>query len=156
MPSIRSLAAKLRTDYPALVFQESDIFEWSPPTKTISYDPHDSLATSRLLHELGHAKLQHTAYNRDIELIAHERDAWRHAKTILAPTYNVVIKDETIEDDMDTYRDWMHARSTCPHCGANGIQTDTRTYRCAVCRRTWQVNDARQNRLYRRLLPTRK
>lgn len=155
MPSIRSLLAKLQTDYPSISFREDTLFEWSPSTKTLSYDPSDPFAIARLLHEAGHIELAHTSYERDIELIAHERDAWHQAKTIIAPRYGITIDTEVIEGDMDTYRDWLHARSTCPDCEANGLQTDKQQYTCVVCRKVWQVNEARQNRLYRRLVSTK-
>ncbi|MGK2896307.1 MAG: hypothetical protein ACSLEY_01770 [Candidatus Saccharimonadales bacterium] len=151
MPSIPSLIAKLQADYPNISFQDGQLFEWSPSASTITYDPLDPLAISRLLHEVGHAELAHSSYERDIELIAHERDAWHQAKTVLAPRYGLAIDIDIVEDDMDSYRDWMHARSTCPHCEANGIQTDGQLYACVVCRNTWHVNEARQSRLYRRL-----
>lgn len=96
-----------------------------------------------LLHELAHAVLKHADYTRDIELIEMERDAWDHARTVLAPRYSVPIDDAIIEDSLDTYRDWLHARSTCPDCQAIGIQIKLHHYRCLACGAQWKVNDAR-------------
>lgn len=149
MPSTPSLLEQILRDHPQITFTVHDDFEWSPSSRTIFYDPNDSLWEARLLHELGHAELSHTSYNRDIELIAHERDAWQQAKTILAPHYNITIDADTIEHDMDTYRDWMHARSTCPKCSATGLQTKDQEYTCVVCRNTWRVNEARTCQLRR-------
>ncbi len=151
MPSITSLLEALRHDYPDITLEEGVAFEWSPRDRIITYDTGSSTAVEQLLHELAHAELGHMSYERDIELIAHERDAWHRAKTTLASRYNVVIADDIIDDNMDTYRDWMHSRSVCPRCEANGLQTGAHTYTCVMCRSTWEVNDARQSRLYRRI-----
>lgn len=96
-----------------------------------------------LLHELAHAILDHKTYARDIELIELERDAWTHAQATLAPTYNIAIGTNQIEDALDTYRDWLHARSTCPNCQATGVQTERNAYKCLACLSKWRVNDAR-------------
>ncbi len=142
MPSITSLKTQLHTAYPYFTLVESTDFEWSPSTNTISYAPKGSHAVDRLLHEYSHAILGHSAYTRDIELLGLERDAWHYATTVLAPKYGVKMTPEVAQDDMDTYRDWLHARSTCPKCASVGMQSATTTYRCLVCRHTWRVNKA--------------
>lgn len=149
MPSMSTLLDRLRADYPAVQFHADDHFEWQPGSQTILYDETDPEYESHLLHELGHATLEHSKYSRDIDLIAMERDAWQKAVLEFGPRYNVSIPSETIHHDMDTYRDWLHQRSTCPHCGSNGIQTKKKTYTCVTCRETWQVNEARTCRLQR-------
>lgn len=105
-----------------------------------------------LLHELSHAVLGHFSYERDIELIGKEVEAWRHARDSLAPKYKLSIPDEAIDDELETYREWLHARSSCPDCNLNGIQTETDTYRCLNCRAVWKANDARNCELRRRIL----
>lgn len=147
-PSITSLAAKLQAEYPAYHFVEGREFRWSPQEKTIFYDG-SSDDLSSLLHELAHAILGHSDYLRDIELIAMERAAWEYAANSLAPHHNASITPDTIEDALDTYRDWLHARSTCPHCGATGVQIKDHLYRCITCFTQWRVNDARSCALRR-------
>lgn len=142
MPSITSLANKLQTDFPAFAFTASDEFHWSPIEKAIFYDA-KSADTPALLHELAHALLGHETYTRDLYLIGFERDAWKYATKELAPTYKVAINEEEVEDALDTYRDWLHARSICPGCHATGIQTKKNEYKCIICRTKWRVNDAR-------------
>ena len=142
MPSITSLATSLRQNYPALTFTASDTFRWSPQERTIFYDT-DSPDSASLLHELGHAQLNHTTYTKDIELIEMERDAWDYAVQSLAVKYNVIVTDDGVQNALDTYRDWLHARSTCPQCKATGVQTKKNTYRCVTCDTHWRVNDAR-------------
>lgn len=149
MPSTSSLLDLLHTEYPKLTFKAGERFEWQPSESTIVYDPDDPLLDSRLLHEVGHAKLGHSTYERDIDLIAMERDAWQAARMELGPKFGVAIPGETIHHDMDTYRDWLHERSTCPHCGSNGIQIKKHEYKCVTCLKTWRVNEARSCQLRR-------
>ncbi len=143
MPSTNLLLERLQTDYPNFHFKESAAFEWQPDTKTIHYSPLDEHFDARLLHEVSHAVLKHSRYSRDIDLIAMERDAWQHAMLTLAPLYDTHIKADDIHEDMDTYREWLHARSTCPKCEANGLQLKKYQYRCLVCAHRWKVNEAR-------------
>lgn len=153
MPStLSSLLTRLKADYPDITFDESDDFLWSPSEKTIYYHPYDPHAVPLLLHELAHATLGHTSYHRDIELIAIERAAWDEAKVNLAPAYGVAIDDDFAEETLDTYRDWLHSRSTCPHCKATGLQTKQREYTCLACQHKWRVNEARICALRRYLI----
>ena len=142
MHSITSLTAKLRKDYPKIVFVEADVFRWSPTDRTITY-PKDTADVASLLHELSHAILGHESYKKDISLLEMEREAWRHAKEVTAPTYGVAITDSITDEALDSYRDWLHARSICPTCQATGIQTEKDEYRCLACRTKWRVNEAR-------------
>lgn len=142
MPSTILLASSLATDFPTFQFHVSDEFRWSPDDMTIFYDG-QSTDVASLLHELSHAVLGHKEYKKDIELIELEQAAWTHAVRELAQLYNVDITDDEIQDSLDTYRDWLHARSTCPHCKATGIQTRKSEYKCFVCGTKWRANEAR-------------
>ncbi len=142
MRSITSLAIKLRADFTKFQFSSSDEFRWSPSELTIFYDKTSSDCAS-LLHELAHAVLDHRTYAKDIELIERERDAWAYARHTLAPIYNIQIDEDIVEDSLDTYRNWLHARSTCPECQATGLQTKNNEYKCLVCFTKWHSNDAR-------------
>jgi hypothetical protein len=142
MPSTISLATKLRADFPAFTLTAGEGFLWSPSDKVITYDQtSDDMAS--LLHEVSHAVLDHAQYSKDIELIEMERDAWNHAVKILAARYQVHIHDNTVQAALDTYRDWLHARSTCPKCQATGLQTKKNQYKCIACTANWRVNEAR-------------
>lgn len=144
MPSTNQpLLEKIERDNPELTFEPGEGFEWNPSTKTISYDLSDPHFDARLLHEISHALLDHHRYTRDIDLIAMERDAWRHARMELGPRYAVLVDGDIIHHDMDTYRDWLHERSTCPKCGSIGLETKKHTYRCLTCGHVWRVNEAR-------------
>ncbi len=150
MLSISSILDRLRCDFPYITFRESNEFRWSPQDEAIFYNAEES--PSLLLHELGHALLKHKEFRRDIELIALERDAWQVAVRDLSPRYALPIKKDEIEDALDTYRDWLHARSSCPHCRSTGVQTAKMAYSCLTCPATWRVNDARICSLRRFLL----
>lgn len=153
MPSTSPLLNQLAKDFPNVTFHSGEQFEWQPETQSVTYSLTDPAFNARLLHEVGHSQLEHISYTRDIDLIAMERDAWQQARTALAPRYNIEISSEEIDADMDTYRDWLHERSTCPHCESNGIQTGQKEYTCVTCRKKWHVNEARTCSLRRYKVP---
>jgi hypothetical protein len=149
MQSTRSLAKQLAQDFPELHFVAGDVTMWDPLAGTIRYSPDGTLA--ELLHELGHGTLGHTDYRRDIALLGYERDAWKKAVS-LAADYQIEINDEVIQNHLDTYRSWLHARSVCPACQLNGVQITDTTYRCIDCQTEWSVNEARTCALRRRTI----
>ena len=142
MPSTISILKQLKNDYPKFSFAKDDKFQWSSSENTIYYDPSATNQAIFLLHELSHAILGHSSYDQDIQLLSMERQAWDHT-TSLAPTYNVIIDDEIVQSNLDSYRDWLHSRSTCPKCSANGLQIDKSIYKCPACAHSWQVNEAK-------------
>lgn len=146
--AFNSLLQKLEADFPDINFETSDEFRWSPSAHTVYYSS-ENPDTATLLHETAHALLDHTGYEHDIDLIHLERDAWN--KTVeLGKKYELSIDTETVETALDTYRDWLHARSLCPSCHQNGVQTAENAYTCVICGQKWTVNDARSCGLKRR------
>ena len=138
--AFNNLLQKLRATYPSVTFEAGDDFRWASSSHTVYYKPSGDIVT--LLHETAHAVLDHTGYEHDIDLIHLEREAWN--KTLeLSKKYSVDIDSETVENALDTYRDWLHARSLCPSCRQNGVQTAENTYSCVICGQKWTVNDAR-------------
>lgn len=137
-----SLIHKLKTTYPDIHFVESEQFSWSPAKQTVLYNRRLPNAPLLLLHELSHALLDHRDYRRDIELIAMETAAWEKAKEY-AEEFNIRVYEVVIQDHLDTYREWLHARSSCPNCSANGYQSEVLQYECPACSHTWKVNEAR-------------
>lgn len=150
MPS--PILSKIKEDFPEINFVSGKVFAWSPNSATITYvssgSPDD---TAQLLHELAHALLNHSDYQRDINLIDMERSAWECAVRELAPQYGVDIKmvDDVVQDSLDSYRQWLHARSSCPNCQAVGIEYRKHQYRCLQCHSKWRVNEARNCELRR-------
>ena len=147
MAKISWLISKLGSNHPPtgdtpLRFMTAESFGWNATERTISYVPDAPDAPALLLHELGHALLGHDHFQDDIHLLAMERAAWDKACE-LAAQYDMTISDNVVEDALDTYRDWLHARSLCPHCNATGVQTATQHYQGLACHHTWHVNEAR-------------
>ena len=142
MQSTTSLISQLKTSYPDFSFKKADHFLWSSSEQTIYYISNNHNDSAFLLHELSHAILNHSNYSHDVELIAMESKAWDKAID-LGNKYNVQIDGSIIQSTLDTYRDWLHRRSSCPACTATGIQTGGNSYKCLACNNKWQVNEAR-------------
>jgi hypothetical protein len=148
---MESIINTIIAEYPQLTFTESSLHSWSPKQQRITYYiDHSEESVWATLHEIGHATLQHTSYRTDISLLHMEVDAWRQA-LVLAAEHHIVITSEHIESCIDTYRDWLHKRSTCPTCDRHGIQDLTGTYTCINCAAAWQVSSDRFCRPYRLL-----
>lgn len=143
MPSIASLLARLTTDFPEITFTSAETFAWSPDERTVFYHPGEENATALLLHELSHGILNHRTYKKDVELLQMEAAAWDQA-VALADTYDAAFSDDTVMQHLDSYREWLHARSSCPACGATGYQAKGSTYECVACGQSWRVNEARR------------
>lgn len=148
--SISKLLPHLMSDYPTIQFVAHHECKWSPRLQTVYYDPLDPFVSERVLHEVAHSILGHREYQRGIDLLAIERDAWHYAKTKLGPKYTIPISDSLIQDDLDTYREWLHARSLCPGCSSTGIETAKQTYHCPVCSERWTANTAITRQLKRK------
>lgn len=140
MRTTSSLVQHLASTYPDFVFAESAQAHWSPTEQIVYYNSAESHAQWIILHETAHALLGHRDYSRDIELLAIERDAWQYATEHLAPMLNISIDKDFIETHLDTYRDWIHAKSTCPNCQSTGIEQAKHSYLCIHCNHTWHVN----------------
>lgn len=147
--SMPLLIQKLKAAHPDLSFIEADQFSWSPNNRTVYYTLDTPNAEALLLHELSHALLGHRSYERDVELVSMETAAWEKASDYLKANaihfagIPLNLSEAVIQDHLDTYRDWLHARSTCPNCSANGYQTDVLKYTCPACSHSWKVNEAR-------------
>lgn len=144
---------QLRRDFPEFAFRAGRRDHWSPKTNTITYKSGTAIKDIQysILHELAHAKLNHTDYRSDFELLKMESQAWELAAKI-GRKYGIKIDNKHIQNCLDTYRDWLHARSRCPACGMNVLQKDPHHYRCFNCQTEWQVTSGRFVRPYRRTL----
>src|SRR4051794_24038476 len=100
---MRQLLSKLETLYPKLRFKAGEQFCWSPETGEIIYKAvsQGERAIWSLLHETGHALLDHTAYKADFELIQLEVAAWERARE-LATDLDITIDEDHIQDCLDT------------------------------------------------------
>ena len=149
---MNELLANLKKSYPAISFVPGQVFSWSPKTKQVIYKlvySDNEVASWSLLHEVGHALLDHVDYFSDFQLLLIEVSAWEKAK-ILAEEFNINIDESHIQDCLDTYRDWLYQRSTCPACTNCSLQINSKTYQCFNCGTVWRVSASRMCRPYRR------
>ncbi len=150
---MNAVLKQLKTTFPNLSFQPGNRFTWSPKTGQIIYKEDylasDNIAIWSLLHEVGHALLAHQSYESDFELLSLEVAAWQKAQE-LAPKFGQVIDEDHLQDCLDTYRDWLYQRSTCPTCTSCSLQLDSKTYCCFNCGGSWRVSSSRLCRPYRR------
>lgn len=86
----------------------------------------------QLLHEVGHAILQHKDFRTDVERLKMERAAWEQAR-ILCGRYHIHYDEDLVEAALDSYRDWLHQKSTCPECGLTRYQSRDGKYHCPGC-----------------------
>jgi hypothetical protein len=148
---MQTLLPKLRAAFPDLLYSAGNQFCWSPESREIVYIENaiGPKAAWSLLHETGHALLEHTTYKADFELLKLEIAAWSKAKD-LAKDLGIIIDNDHIEDCLDTYRDWLYKRSICPKCTTKCLQQDDYVhYRCFNCRAVWRVSTSRFCRAYR-------
>jgi hypothetical protein len=148
---MEKLIAKLQASFPALSFTPGRQFCWSPETGEIFYkaSAKSKQAAWSLLHETGHALLEHASYKADFELLRLEIAAWERARQ-LAQSLDIKISEDHIQDCLDTYRDWLYKRSICPACSTKCLQQgDFVHYRCFNCHTTWRVTASRFCRAYR-------
>src|SRR5258708_7376579 len=122
--SLSALLGDIRADYPAIQLVEGPQFSWHAERQCLAYKVAGKDSAQNifsLLHELGHAVLNHKDYTYDIELLQLEVAAWEKARK-LADQYGVELDEGYIQDCLDTYRDWLHLRATCPTCFARSLQ----------------------------------
>lgn len=149
-PSMQSLLTELQKLLPETNFEAGETFFWSPVNNSVTYKSESTTQNHQwaLLHEAAHALLGHSQYKYDVELLLLEVEAWHKAKE-LGQKLNLSIDEEHVQDCLDTYRDWLHQRSTCPRCSTVSLQVSPQEYRCHNCFATWGVSNSRFCRPYR-------
>jgi hypothetical protein len=149
---MQELLDRLSMDYPGITFIPGDTFFWSPKKRSVTYaggSTQPDISKWSLLHEVSHGILGHETYSSDFELMQLEVEAWQYARK-LGRKYGIRIDLEHVQDCLDTYRDWLHGRASCPTCGTVSTQKNESTYECFNCRTTWHVSTSRFCRPYRR------
>lgn len=151
LPVFDQILARIRIDYPQTAFVEGPRFTWDPRARQILYQKkpdNNAHAIFSILHELGHAILQHKDYINDINLLQLETEAWSEAR-LMAEHYDIELDEHHIEDCLDSYRDWLHLRATCPNCFTRALQASRDRYDCFNCQSSWKVTSSRLCRSYR-------
>ena len=122
---------QLKGDFPNLRFINGAKFAFRPP-RTIVLGPPEPFSELLALHEVSHAVLEHKTFKMDVERLKMESIAWEKACE-LASRYGIEINEDLIQNELDTYRDWLHAKSRCKKCGLTRYQTTDGTYHCPRC-----------------------
>lgn len=125
------LLVKLRTDYPDIRFRRGQRFAFRPPNRVV-IGPDEPRADLLLLHELGHALLKHRDFKADVERLKMEMEAWEKARE-LANRYDIRYDEDFAQEELDTYRDWLHQKSRCPKCGLTRFSASDGQYHCPRC-----------------------
>lgn len=128
---MQDLIKKLQLDFPEFSFKNGKRFLFRYP-RTIMIGSSEPGSEISLLHELGHAILGHKSYKTDVERLKMETEAWEKARE-LAKKYQIDFNEEMIQNDLDTYRDWLHKKSRCPKCGLTRFQDKDKKYHCPRC-----------------------
>ena len=122
---------RLRKDYSEFRFIDGSKFAFRPP-KTIVLGPPEPFSELLALHEVSHAVLKHKIFRMDVERLRMESEAWEKARE-LASRYGIEVNEDIIQDELDTYRDWLHNKSKCRSCGLTRYQTPDGAYHCPRC-----------------------
>ena len=125
------LLDRLAGDFPDLRFVQGRKFTFRPP-RTVVFGPSETNEDMLILHEIGHAVLGHRNFKTDVGRLRMEMEAWEKARE-LAAEYGVEFVEEVMQDELDTYRDWLHQKSRCPRCGLTRFETPDRRYCCPRC-----------------------
>jgi hypothetical protein len=139
MTKLNDILTQLIKQNPSIKYKQGSDFKWSHKTQTIFYiNKNDKTSIWALIHETAHAQLNHHSYKTDQQLLNLELQAWQQAQKI-ANTLDTNINQDYIEDCLDTYRDWLHKRSTCPNCDVTSTQNKLGIYKCFNCLCSWKV-----------------
>lgn len=118
-------------DFPDYRFIIGKKFAFRPP-RTVVIGPSEPFSQLLTLHEVGHAVCGHKDFKMDIMRLKMENQAWEEARK-LARVYQIEVNEDLIQDELDTYRDWLHQKSRCPNCGLTRFQTSDGQYHCPRC-----------------------
>jgi hypothetical protein len=143
----------LLKNFPDINFVAGRFFMWSPLSRQMTYDTrriNTNNGKLALLHELGHARLNHRTYKYDMELLSMEMDAWDFARR-LAPEYKLKVDEGHIAQAIATYDYWLSKRATCPDCDNFSLQRDRNSYGCFACGSRWDVNWRKDRRVTRKV-----
>lgn len=144
-----TLVEKVMADFSSIDFISSEKFRWSPEDNVIFFNTKTDNSEWSLLHEIGHVLCEHKIYSSDVGLLKMEVQAWQKARK-LANKYAINIDEEHIEKCLDSYRDWLYRRSSCPKCSQAGIEKSLGIYLCVNCKNQWKVTAEKFCRVYRK------
>ncbi len=132
---------ELKAMYPQYKWTLGNRFKYKPE-KTIIIDQNEAISMPYFalltLHELGHALSNHRDYKTDVERLRIESEAWQRAKREIEKhenwnKYGIKYDEDFAENELDSYRDWLHQKSKCKKCGLTRYQTTDGVYHCPNC-----------------------
>lgn len=126
----------IKTAYPEFTFRPGRKFLFRPK-KTICYLEADDNFRLLLLHELAHALLGHFSYDKSLERLQIERDAWEKTRE-LCEKHSVPFDESIAETELDTYRDWVHQKTLCKTCGLTCLEVSPESLYCPFCQKTYK------------------
>ena len=133
-----SFIEELKKEFGQFSFISSQRFKWKYP-KSIYFEENEDIPFHYFalltLHELGHGLSGHKDYKTDVERLKIESEAWQRAKREISAHKNwgVEYDEDFAENELDSYRDWLHQKSKCKKCGLTRYQTADGKYHCPNC-----------------------
>jgi len=131
-----SFLKMLKTTYPDFSFKPGHKFVFRPK-KTICYIEANDNFRMLLLHELAHAILGHFSFDRSLERLEIERDAWEKTRELCA-IYDVPFDENLAESELNSYRDWVHQKTLCKTCGLTCLEVSSESLYCPSCQKTYK------------------
>ncbi|MBR5389409.1 hypothetical protein IK146_02525 [Candidatus Saccharibacteria bacterium] len=126
----------LQESYPDYVFKPGRKFLFRPP-KSIYYLESDENFRLLILHELAHALLGHYTFDRSLERLQIERDAWAKTRE-LCQLHSIPYDDNLAETELNTYRDWVHQKTLCKRCGLSCLEVSSESLYCPFCQKFYK------------------
>jgi Zn-dependent peptidase ImmA (M78 family) len=129
---------ELSTEFNQFSWRLGSRFKYKPK-KTIFINQNEAIPMPYFalltLHELGHALCGHKDYKTDVERLRIESEAWQRAKHLILShkNWNLSYDEDFAENELDSYRDWLHQKSKCKKCGLTRYQTADGKYHCPNC-----------------------
>ena len=129
---------ELKSEFGQFNFIPGKRFKWKYP-KSVYFEENSAYPFEYFailtLHELGHGLCKHKDYKTDVERLRIESEAWQRAKTLISEHKNWGLKydEDFVENELDSYRDWLHQKSLCKTCGLTRYQTEDGVYHCPQC-----------------------
>ena len=117
--------------FPNFSYKNGKKYTYIPP-KTIVLGPPEPHSELLLLHEVSHAILKHKCFKTDAERLRIETAAWDKARE-LAKDLKIPFSSDFAEQNLDSYRDWLHKKSLCKKCHLTRFQTPDGKYHCPRC-----------------------
>lgn len=133
-----SFIEELKKEFGQFSFISGQRFKWKYP-KSIYFEENEDIPFQYFalltLHELGHGLSGHKDYKTDVERLKIESEAWQRAKREISAHKNwgVEYDEDFAENELDSYRDWLHQKSKCKKCGLTRYQTADGKYHCPNC-----------------------